>query len=70
MNDRRQGSKPAIVSDRTKQAGEIRDRWSWVEPGVWTGRMLTALEENAYFAELGLFSMVTAHEEACQSSRR
>lgn len=25
---------------------------------------------NAYFAELGLFSMVTAHEEVCQSSRR
>ncbi len=35
---------PAAVSVRTKQAGEIRDRWSWVEPSVWTERMLTALE--------------------------
>lgn len=35
---------PALVSERTKQAGEIRDRWSWVEPCVWTDRMLTALE--------------------------
>lgn len=35
---------PAAVSVRTKQAGEIRDRWSWVEPMVWTERMLTALE--------------------------
>ncbi len=35
---------PAAVSVRTKQVGEIRDRWSWVEPMVWTERMLTALE--------------------------
>ena len=34
---------PAQVSE-TKQAGEIRDRWSWVEPAAWTERMLTALE--------------------------
>ena len=26
------------------QAGEIRARWAWVEPAVWTDRMLTALE--------------------------
>ncbi len=46
MNDRRKECKPASVSDRTKQAGEIRDRWSWVEPDVWTERMLTALEKG------------------------
>jgi len=34
----------ASVSERAKQAGEIRDRWSWVEPCVWTDRMLTTLE--------------------------
>ncbi|MEJ2111845.1 MAG: hypothetical protein P8Z37_18440, partial [Acidobacteriota bacterium] len=28
------------------QAGEIRDRWDWVEPSVWTERMLTALEKG------------------------
>ncbi len=29
-----------------KQAGEVRDRWSWTEPSVWTSRMLTALEQG------------------------
>jgi len=29
-----------------KQAEEIRSRWSWVEPTVWTERMLTALEQG------------------------
>ena len=28
------------------QAGEIRARWAWVEPAVWSERMLTALEEG------------------------
>lgn len=27
-----------------KQAGEVRARWAWAEPCVWTERMLTALE--------------------------
>jgi RNA-directed DNA polymerase len=39
-------SKPAVVPGKTKQAGEIRDRWDWVEPSVWTERMLTALEKG------------------------
>jgi len=30
----------------TKPVGKIRDRWSWVEPSVWTNRMLTALENG------------------------
>ena len=34
----------ASVPVRAKQAGEIQVRWSWVEPSVWTERMLTALE--------------------------
>jgi RNA-directed DNA polymerase len=29
-----------------KQAGEIRARWAWAEPYVWTERMLTALENG------------------------
>ena len=36
---------PAAVPE-AKQAGEIRARWAWVEPEVWTDRMLTALEEG------------------------
>lgn len=31
---------------RAKQAGETQGRWPWVEPSVWTERMLTALEEG------------------------
>jgi RNA-directed DNA polymerase len=30
----------------TKQGGEIYGRWPWVEPEVWTERMLSALEEG------------------------
>ncbi len=38
--------RPAGVEEYPKQAGEvqIRDRWGWTEPSVWTERMLTALE--------------------------
>ncbi len=46
MKDRRQEAQPAGVPDRAKQAGDIRDRWSWVEPSAWTDRMLTALEDG------------------------
>ena len=38
--------KPAAVLEVAKQAGEIRARWAWVEPSVWTERMLTALEQG------------------------
>lgn len=39
-------NKPAGVPKTATQAGEIRDRWDWVEPSVWTERMLTALEKG------------------------
>ena len=37
---------PAAVPIEAIQAGEMRDRWSGVEPSVWTDRMLTALENG------------------------
>ncbi len=43
---------PATVSETTQQAGEaqpsagVHTRWDWVEPTVWTERMLTALEQG------------------------
>ena len=46
MTDREREEEPAAVSAETTQAGEIRARWAWVEPSVWTERMLTALEEG------------------------
>lgn len=45
MTDMTKENKPATVPE-AKQAGEPRDRWKWVEPTVWTGRMLSALEEG------------------------
>ena len=58
------------VPDTAKPTSEVRALWAWVEPFVWTDRMLWALEKefseskewqtNAYFAKLGLFSLHTA----------
>ena len=36
-------TKPTAVP-KAKQVGEVRGRWAWTEPTVWTERMLTALE--------------------------
>lgn len=38
--------RPAGVPTGATQAGEVRARWAWTEPAVWTDRMLTALEEG------------------------
>lgn len=46
MTERTEEGQPAPVSETAKPAGEIRARWAWVEPEVWTERMLTALEEG------------------------
>ena len=76
-------ARPTPVPETAKQVGEVRARWAWAEPMVWTERMLAALEQgvkggvwfslrwpNAYFAGLGLFSLKAAHASAVQSSRR
>ena len=67
---------PAGVPEKAKQAGDIRARWAWAEPTVWTDRMLAALENgvigremvqldqrwpNSFFIEQGLFTMTIAH---------
>lgn len=36
-------SEPSAVPARARQDGETPTRWAWVEPTVWTARMLTAL---------------------------
>lgn len=46
MRDETAEDKPAAVTGRSKQAGDARERWPWVEPTAWTERMLTALEEG------------------------
>jgi RNA-directed DNA polymerase len=37
---------PVAVSEKAIRTGEILRRWHWVEPTVWTMRMLTALEHG------------------------
>jgi RNA-directed DNA polymerase len=37
---------PVTGSKPSPQAGEIRDRWWWIEQSVWTERMLTRLEQS------------------------
>jgi hypothetical protein len=44
VKDRPQEQRPSAVSERAPQDGEIRARWAWVEPEVWTERMLATLE--------------------------
>jgi len=41
-------NRPAIVAEATpsQQAGKTLDPWWWVEPSVWTERMLTRLEQS------------------------
>lgn len=36
----------APVPARATQVEEVRARWAWAEPAVWTDRMLTALEQG------------------------
>lgn len=38
--------RPSAVPATAQQGGDVRGRWAWAEPGVWTERMLTALEEG------------------------
>ena len=64
VTDQTVETKPAGVPATARQAGEKRARWAWVEPAVWTARMLAALENGAkggclicaILAEHGLFS--------------
>ena len=44
MKDRTMEQTPSAVPATAPQDGEIRARWAWVEPTVWTERMLTTLE--------------------------
>jgi RNA-directed DNA polymerase len=46
VKERPKEKRPATVPQEAKQAGESHDRWTWVEPTVWTARMLSALEEG------------------------
>ncbi len=44
MKDRTKEQQPSAVPETAQQGGDIRARWAWVEPAVWTERMLATLE--------------------------
>ena len=44
MKDRTKEQQPSAVPETAQQGGDIRARWAWVEPTVWTERMLATLE--------------------------
>ena len=44
MTDMAGDKTPSSVPEAARQGGDIRERWAWVEPSVWTQRMLEALE--------------------------
>ena len=44
MKDRTKEQPPSAVPETAQQGGDIRARWAWVEPTVWTERMLATLE--------------------------
>jgi RNA-directed DNA polymerase len=46
VEDRPTETEPPIVTETAKQGGEACVRWAWVEPVVWTKRMLAALIEG------------------------
>ena len=48
MKNMSQEDTPVSVSRLagSKQVGELRARWAWTEPAVWTDRMLVALERG------------------------
>lgn len=64
MTNDETANRPAGVTGPTqpKQAGGIRDRWSWIEHSVWTDRMLTRLEQSEPTTVwFGLWDKVCAH---------
>jgi RNA-directed DNA polymerase len=44
VKDRMKEQQPSAVPETAQQEGAIRARWAWVEPAVWTERMLATLE--------------------------
>jgi RNA-directed DNA polymerase len=46
VKDTPKEERPSTVPARARQGGDIPARWAWVEPTVWTTRMLAALENG------------------------
>ena len=74
MTETARENRPPGVPERAKQGGEIRSRWPWVEPSVWTERMLEALERGVkggtWFSLIDKVSARRNLEAAWQQVRR
>ena len=46
MKDRTAEQTPSTMPATAPQGGEIHARWAWVEPVVWTERMLATLKRG------------------------
>ena len=68
-------SEAVPVPEKAKQTESAPSQWAWVDRAIWTERMLAALgngvkghngqcwqKKNAYFANLGLFTMTQARQ--------
>ncbi len=66
--------RPSSVPGTARQGGDIRARWAWVEPSVWTERMLEALERGVrggkWFSLMDKVSAKKTLEVAWQQVRR
>jgi len=67
VEDKGKEERPAPVPEKAKQAGET-GRWGWVEPSVWTPRMLEALDKGVkggkWFSLIDKLANVRALEAA------
>ena len=64
--------KPGEVPERAKPSGETRPEWGWVEPCVWTERMLEALEngvKGGKWFSLGIVKLTCCKEYRPYSSK-
>jgi len=61
---------PAAVP-QAKQAGETHPRWAWVDPEIWTERMLTALEKGVKGGKwFSLIDKVFSYSNLCRGFQK
>ena len=74
MRDMAGEGTPSSVPEAARQGGDIRERWAWVEPSVWTERMLEALEVGVkggkWFSLIDKVAAKRTLEAAWQQVRR
>lgn len=62
--------KPAPVP-KAKQAGDTPPQWEWVEPKIWTERMLAALEKGVKGGKwFSLIDKVFSYSNLCRGFQR